>query len=497
MHIKHTVTLLFFLVCSLSINAAPKYTYQYTQGCKNAYHYYLSLRIAQGNAAIKQEIIANPYNLMATYIADYEDCVVLLFNGDKNELAQRKAHQEERLALLQRGDENSPLHRFCQAGIYLHWAFVNVRFGEDWKAGMAFRKSFILLKENKSRFPQFEYNDVFFSMEEAVVGAIPDSYKWVASIFGMKGNIKHGVGELEKFINKHNANDLLYNEAVLYYCYLKFYLQSQQLQVWNYLNSNKYPVDDNLMNAFVKANIAVNYRRADVALQVLNDMKATQEYSQFPIFDYEMACALQMKLDDNAIPYFQRFIQRFRGKLFLKDAWQRMALHYYMRNDIKQATIARDKIKQTGSMQVDADKQAQRFAENTDWPDITLLQARLLIDGGYYTRALSLLSPKKENDFHDISNKIEYNFRSGRIYDELGQYDNAVLYYKRTIAIGRERKEYFAARAALQMGLMMERQEKNKDAIAAYRLCLTMKGHDFQNSIDQQAKAGLNRLTVK
>ncbi len=434
---------------------------------------------------------------MATYIADYEDCVLLLFNGDRNDFIQRKAHQEERLALLQKGDEHSPLHRFCQAGIYLHWAFVNIRFGEDWKAAMAFRKSFLLLKENKERFPQFEYNNVFFSMEEAVLGAIPDNYKWVASIFGMKGNIRHGIGELEKFVNNHSPDDLLYNESVLYYCYLKFYLQSKQQEVWTFMHTQKYNTDNNLMNAFVKANIAVNYRRADEAIQVLNDMRNEVEYNMFPIFDYEMACALQMKLDDDCLSYFQKFIKRFNGKLFVKDALQRMALQYYMRNDMKQAIYWRTKIMQTGNTQVDADKQAQRFAENSDWPNKTLLQVRLLIDGGYYTRALNSIAGKNENDFSEIIDKVEYNFRAGRIYDELGQYNNAVQYYKRTITIGKGRKEYFAARAALQLGLMFEKRGLKTDAISAYKLCLTMKGHDFQNSIDQQAKAGQNRLTVQ
>ncbi|RYE24695.1 MAG: tetratricopeptide repeat protein [Sphingobacteriales bacterium] len=495
MHIKYTLTF-FFLVCSYFSFATPQYTYQYTAGCKKAYDCYLSLRLGAGNAAIKQEVIANPYNLMATYIADYDDCMLLLFNGDKNDFAQRKAHQDERLALLSKGNENSPLHRFCQAGIYLHWAFVNVRFGEDWKAAMLFRKSFILLKENRGLFPQFDYNNVFFSMEEAVVGAIPDNYKWVASIFGMKGNIKHGVGELEKFVNRHNSNDLLYNEAVFYYCYLKFYLQSQQQETWNFLNSASYN-DDNLMSAFVKANIAVNYRKADDAIRILNEVARQPEYSSFPIFEYEMGCAYHLKLDSDANTYFQKYVQRFKGRIFVKDAWQKMALQYYLQHNMKQAQFCRDKIKQVGSTQVDADKQAQRFAENTDWPDITLLQSRLLFDGGYYPRSVSIISTKKETDFPEVNNKLEYNFRSGRIYDESGQHANAEQYYRRAIALGKDRKEYFAARAALQLGLMFERLNKYKDAVATYQLCLTMKGHDFQNSIDQQAKAGLNRLTIK
>ena len=220
----------------------------------------MSLHMAEGHAALVKEIKANPYNLMAVYLADYEDCLLLLFNGDAKELQQLRGHQDERLALLDRGDKRSPWHKLCRAGIYLHWALVHVRFGENLKAGLAFRRSYLLLKENRDMFPQFEYNNIFLSMEQVVVGSIPDNYQWLASSFGLKGgNIKKGIAGLAQFVNKHNYQSPLYNEAVIYYCYLKFYMQSKKEEVWMFLDRVRIETDNNLMNKFVKVNIAVNY----------------------------------------------------------------------------------------------------------------------------------------------------------------------------------------------------------------------------------------------
>jgi hypothetical protein len=47
------------------------------------------------------------------------------------------------------------------------------------------------------------------------------------------------------------------------------------------------------------------------------------------------------------------------------------------------------------------------------------------------------------------------------------------------------------------MGKIYELLEMNNEATTMYRECLDMPAHDFQNSIDQQAKSGLNRIEWK
>lgn len=475
---------------------ASNYVYVYDANCSNAYKNYLALHMAAGNAWLFQAVKSNPANLMATYIADYSDCLTLLFNGDKNVYNQCKSHIDERLNLLDKGDENSPWYRFCKAGIYLHWALVYVRFGETFKAATTFRKSYLLTKENAQLFPDFEYNNVYLGLEQTATGAIPDNYKWIASVFGMKGNIRKGVSTLSNFINKHTYNDPLREEAVVFYIYLKFYLLSQQQEVWNFLNTN-IDTHDNLLFTFVKANIAINYRKADVALETLNEGEKDKQYSNYPIFDFEMGSALSLKLQSSCIGYFQRFLKDYHGGLFIKDTWQKMALQYYLDRNMTQANYCMQQIQKQGSKQVDADKQAQRFSEEGVWPNTVLLQARLLIDGGYYKQALDKLNQVSANSFNNIVDKLEYYFRMGRVYDELGYDEKALQYYQETINLGKEREEYFAARSALQMAFIYEHTGKNKEALKRYNEALNMHDHDFQASIDQQAKAGINRLSVR
>ncbi len=490
--------LLFFLLIYLILfnrSYAAVYVFDYNVRCQSAYQQYMSLHLDEGSNTIRQELMANPYNLMATYLADYEDCMVLLFNGDSKDYQQRKGHLEERLQLIGKGNDRDPWFRLCKAGVYFHWALVHIRFSENLKAATMFRKSYLLLKENKRLFPDFIQNKVFLGTEEAVVGTIPDDYKWLASIFGMNGNVKKGVQQLTSFISATDNKDLLHYEAVIYSCYLRFYLLSQQQEVWNFVNSSQFPLHNNLFHGFVRANLALNFRKAEAAVQTLKGMQDDAAYKSFPVFDYEMGSALLHKLDDNAVGYLSKYLQRCRGSFFVKDAWQKMSWGYYLQQNSVKAKYCMEQIKKNGATQVDADKQAQRFAEAGVWPQLTILQARLLSDGGYYKEALTRLQSNDVQSFSSVSDKLEYYFRLGRVYDELGTDVKAVQYYESTIALGRMRKEHFAARAALQLGLLYEKAGRKTEAVKQYKDCLSMRGHDFQANIDQQAKAGINRLT--
>lgn len=487
--------LTWILLLVVTTTCAKTYHYNYTDNCGKAYQYYLSLQPEKGRAYLKKELMADPYNLMATYIADYDDCLLLLFNGNAIDYQQLKHHLDDRIALLERGDKTSPWHRLCKAGIYMHWAFVSIRFNENLKAATNFRKSYLLLKENKRLFPSFEYNNIFLGIEEATVGAMPDNYKWIASVFGVKGDVKDGVAKVKNFLSRHDANDPLYNEAMVYYAYLCYYILSDKELAWQAVNNSNFKTENNLVNSFVKSNIALNYRRANDAIHILHTASLLPAYRNYPIFEYEYGYALLHKQDEGATRKFNSFLANYRGTLFIKDTWQKLAYAYYLEDDMKMAIYCRNKINTAGSANTDSDKQALRFAKQQSWPNKTLLRAQLLTDGGYYKEAYALLMKTGAEDYTTAAGKLEFYFRMARVLDETGKTEQAIEYYNAAIKTGRERQEQFAARSALQLGFLYEKQGKNSAAISMFKTALGMDDHDFKNSIDQQAKAGINRLS--
>lgn len=487
-------TLLLIVCCSYTVNAAD-YFFDYNARCQQAYSAYLSLRPDEGDALIRREFAANPHNLMATYLADYGDFMWLFFNGDPAELKQRQAHQSDRLDILDRADTNDPWKRFCKAGIYMHWAIIYGRFGENFKAATTFRKSYILVKENKDRFPAFAQNDLFLGIEEAVAGTIPDEYKWLAAIFGVKGNVRKGSGRLTAFL-EHNpsAQTPLRQEAIVYDLYIRFYLLYRQPDVWHTISTN---LPGTSLNSFVYANIMLNYHKAQPALNLLRSMVKEPAYNQFPVFEYELANALYLTLDRECLNHFLKYAERNKGRLYTKDALMKCALFYYLEGNSQKAEELRNYIRQKGNTITDADKQAQRFAESETWPNKYLLRARIETEAGNYAGALKQLKVIQPQSFANPADRLEYTFRIARAYDGTGDLIHANQYYLQAINDGKDRREQFAARAALQLGMMYENAGKRGEAVEYFKQCLSMKGHDFQSSIDQQAKAGINRNTIR
>jgi tetratricopeptide (TPR) repeat protein len=488
------LSLLLALSFSLKASSAD-YTFDYTQTCAQAYKAYLALRPDAGDALIRQELQAHPANLMAIYIADYGDFLTLLFNGDPEQRRRRAAHEDERMQLLARGSNNDPWKRLAMAGVQLHWALIRIRFGEQLKAATSFRRSYILLKENKARFPRFGPTAVLYGAEEAIAGTIPDEYNWLMAIFGMKGDLSGGLSRLSGYLKNSESGSPLYEEAAIYDAYLRFYLGSDKASVWQKVgDDDAFDIRGNLLRAFVRANIALNFRKADEAVEALQAAAAIPGVEAYPVFDYEMGCAQLHRLHPSCITYLIRYVSRNTGKLFTKDALQKVAFAWYLQGNKTKAEAARSSILDQGSLYTDADRQAQRFAKEGQWPHQLLLTARMLIDGGYYRQALAKLQGIKAEAFPDAADRLEYDFRLGRALEESGDAARAVQVYQRVINKGQNRPEYFAARSALQMAIIYEERGQIPEARRYYELCLSMRGHDFQSSIDQQAKAGLGRL---
>lgn len=489
---RHFLVFVCMMLCQVQSFAAA-YVYDFDARCQKAYQYIMALQASEADKILKEEISKNPNNLIPYYLADYNDCLGLLFNGDKADYTAIRTKVQERISLLENGPKDSPWYRFCLANMQLHWAIVQIRFGDNLKAAGRFRKSFLLLKENKNRFPHFAENKVLWGLELAVAGAIPEQYRWIASIMGIRGDIHRGVSEIAHYLNSKEPK-LMQEEAMIYYAYLRFYLQNQPESAWRYINGPHYREEGNLMRSFIKANLALNYRKAEQAEKILQAALLLPDARAYPILQYEIAEAKMAHLDFRCTSAYRYFVEHHKGQHFIKDAYLKLAQCHFLLGEKEIAEQQLAKLLGRGISITDADKQAQNFAEKPKWPKPQLLQVKLLIDGGFYLKALQLIQNIDPKHLEDNAHVLEYNFRYGRIFEELSNPEKAHLFYDATIEIGRYRKEYFAARACLQKGLMHERSGNKKEAARMFQECLSMRHHDAQNSIDQLAKAGLNRL---
>ena len=102
-----------------------------------------------------------------------------------------------------------------------------------------------------------------------------------------------------------------------------------------------------------------------------------------------------------------------------------------------------------------------------------------------------------QDDLSTLLEQLEFMYRVGRNNDDLGFADRALQAYDATIARGRMRTEYYAARACLQAGIICEEKGDKARAIQYYETCISLEKHDFEDAIEQRAKAGIARCSGK
>jgi hypothetical protein len=480
-----------FMIMGLGVKAEKYYDFNAT--CQQAYHELISLKIESGKALIENEKQAHPDNLIPYFLDNYADLFPLFFNEDIKEFDKKLPLKEARLTAMKLGPQDSPWYLFTQAMMQMQWSAVHIKFGEKWAAGWSIKAAFGLMKENQKLFPTFLPSRLISGPLQAAAGTIPQGYQWLSGMLGIKGSIIIGMGDLTTLINsKDQTASIFKDEATFYYCYLKFYIENKPAEAMVIIKG--LDVINNHLFAFMGANLSLNFQKSALAQQYVLQRNVSGEYMYTPMWDFELGYAKLYHLEPDANVYIERFLNTFKGKFYIKDALQKLAWYYWLQGNTAKYNQCLAQMKTRGGTETDADKKALKEASSGNLPNTTLLKARLLSDGGYYAEAFQLLAGKSVADFSRDEDKVEFAYRAARIYEDLGKYDEAIQAYLGCIKIGKQRTEYYAARSALQVGMIYEQKKNNKSlAIAFYQECLDMQNHDFKNSLDQKAKAGIAR----
>lgn len=474
--------------------AIAQKTFDFNTNCQLAYKEIIQLKLNNGLRLLNAEKAAHPNNLIPYFLENYIDFFTLFFNEDPQEYKKRIPNLENRLDKLSEGPESSPFYLFTKSIVHFQWAAVKIKFGHNWDAGWEFRRSFLQVKENQKDHPQFYPNELYRGAMQVAAGTIPDGYRWLSNLLGIKGTIHEGMSKLQSFLTRNDEWSRLFrDECIFYYCYLKYYVENDRNAVFGFIQEQKIDTVNNHLFAYLAANLSLGNQQSEKAKRIIAGRNQSADYLSTPVWDLEMGYAKMYHLEPDAALYLERFTDQYKGKSYVKDALQKLSWFYYLKDDQSMADKYRALVLKKGGNYTEADKQALKEAKTTTWPHKVLLKARLLNDGGYYWEALNLLMGKRYTDFSKPQDQTEFVYRAARLYDDLGDKEKAIDFYKQAVALGEKRTEYFAARAALHIGNIYEKRNEKKTAIGWYQRCLDMEDHDFKNSLDQRAKAGIAR----
>lgn len=482
----------FFVFSRLQVAAQQ---FDFNSNCRQAYNAILSLKLEEGKKILQLEARQNSDNLIVPYLENYADFLTAYATDTRYVYENLKRNKEVRLVNISSGDIASPYYLYTQAEINLQWAALSIKFGDYMNAIFEIRKAFKLLEENQQKFPDFKPNEKSLGVLYALIGSVPDKYKWGINLLGMEGSVSKGLNMLERLVNYCKKNDFIFrDETVIYYSLLLFQLQNEKDKAWTVLQENGFPKSDNLLTAYACAHIGIYGKHNDDALKILEQLKPNDAFLPFPHLNYLAGLAKLHRLEYDADTYFKQFLVMNKGDNHIKSSYQKIAWTYLLRGDTINYSHFMNKAENLGASMLEADKQAQREAESNRIPDKQLLQARLLFDGNYFQRAADLLHTIDQKNLKTIEDQTEYLYRLGRVYDDWNKKDSALIYYQKTIDKGKDIPRYFAANAAYESGKLMEQRNEIEKAKAFYYKCISFEQHEYKNGLDQKAKAALNRL---
>jgi hypothetical protein len=281
---------------------------------------------------------------------------------------------------------------------------------------------------------------------------------------------------------------------VIIYTLLALHLQKNENAAWSMIENTNIPLGDNLLNYFIAATVASHTGKNEKVIAILSQKPSGGSYYPFPLLDFLLGNAMLNKLDSNADDYIKKFIAVNKGRAYMKEANRKLAWFYLINDNPVLYRQYMQHVLELNSAPTDEDKSAQKEAEQNYIPNKLLLKSRILFDGAYYDKSLALLNTIHPEKLTRSRDAVEYYYRKARLLDALNNTSEAVKFYLLTIQKGAPYNYYFAANACIKVAGIFEQQHKKQYAEKYYRKAIELDKDEYANSIDAEAKAGLNRL---
>ncbi|MCB0637804.1 MAG: hypothetical protein KDC54_14345 [Lewinella sp.] len=488
--------LLLVIVVALPLMSRATGYFNFNARARGIYETILTLRLNEAGqqlARLKQD---EPDNLIVYHLENYIDFFTVYISEDEQAYRHLLNNRDRRLDLVAAGDESSPYYLFVQAEIRLHWALLRLRFEEYLPAFTDINRAHKLLLRNQELFPSFIANQKDLGILHAAVGTVPDNFRWALGLLSsLEGTIEQGKREIEAVLDYASRHDFPYAlETRVLYTFLLLHLDGRPEAAWTALEAAGLRAETSPLHAFVLANVAMRTGHNDLALQWLEGRPRNPAFFAFPYLEYMHGLVKLRRLDTSARSHFRAFLNRTRGRHFIKEAYQKLAWAELLDGNLSGYHQHMQSVLQLGRSSAGGDKNALREAQQGEPPQADLLRARLLFDGGYYDRAAQLLQSLSRDGFASFDHQLEYLYRCGRVYHGQHDYERALRFYEQTITLGRDYPAFFACNAALQAGLIEEHRGRVSAARRYFNTCLEIDPDEYATGLHQQAKAGLTRL---
>ncbi|MCF8217930.1 MAG: tetratricopeptide repeat protein [Bacteroidales bacterium] len=438
------------------------------------------------------------------YLNSLSEFMKLHLKGGETEFRNFITNTDKRLNIIDNFSNKEA--RFTQAVVLFQSSVSYGRFKQYLNAAVKFKKAYKLTHKLVQQYPDYMPAKMLYGTMLVIFGSTPDDFEWVLNLLNIEGQIQEGLIMLEEvFHHQYSMENPKYMEEslmLLTFAHCKFKPESDKLKkIYEYY---QHPDIDGLITSCP----LIRYNAVDL-VKNLSDNEQALAYMQraYPVYpdipfyylDYYLKGLSKLqKLNFNAKRYFEAYINQYPGDIYKKAAVQKLAWIALLENG---KDGYEEKFEQINDFSFDAkgsDDAAQKEFDNNNRPNPYLLKVRLLFDGGYYKRALTqLVSYRPSHIYTSDKDRLEFIYRLARIHHKLTNYPKAITHYKMTVDIGKEKKFYFAANAALQLGIIYAEKNQYEKARNILEQCLEMDPESYKYGIHRKAKAQLKEIPAK
>ena len=470
--------------------------YQVNETCRNARMLLMDMKIGEAKLLLANEISSHPDNYYAYYLNQTCDAYSLMLNSSEEDYERFIDSFEEKREIMDDKSVESPFYLSCKSEMEIQAGMFNIihgaRFSGVNKIYMAYKEVY----ENLDKFPDFKPSLMLDGFFNVAMSNLPPFIKWVTSFFGVSSDYNYGfkllnsVYESQKNIKGTNAETALF---------IIFAAKINKTPEMAYGFMQK--LDSNISHLFIfryfKANIAYRIGKNEEALSTLQQIDINNHPDGKIIYDYFMGKILLRKLDSSAAYYIHQYLDNLKKQEYFKEMTYSLAIYNLINGNKEEYDSLCEVVKNKGADINERDREAL-YDANLDYPpDVYLVKARLLLDGGYLKRFQTVLNKYENNPRNHLPYQLEYHLLKGRFESISGDTSSAINDFGFVINKGNDADYYFASDASLKLGNLYESQNKLETAKKYYKLATDLYKSNYYEYIGDKAEKATKRIKAK
>ncbi len=489
---------IFILFCLISPLLSAKV--EFNKKSNEAFGAILNLKLPKANELLSSEIEQNPTNATGYYLKGLNEVIAVFINENDAEYKKLQKSIPEKIKKIEKYGGKSPYALLFKGQLLFYYGITQAKFEDFFAAGLNMRDAYLVLKLNHTKYPTFLPNNTIMGVIETFSGTAPSSFKWIINMFGIRASVNAGMSKLEKMstatVEEGSTLQFFKLEAKIFQGGLSHLVLHDEKKGWEIIDECTKDWKLNLFSTYLRSSFLIKTGKNEEAIEILLNKPAGKDYTELYFLDYLLGVSKLSRLDKDANQYLLAYVKNFKGRNYLKSALQKLAWYYLIMGDYTSYGAYMKKIASFGKEFTDEDKQASKNSKSSYIPNISILRARLLFDGGYYDRSFKELEGKSTKNYAVKQDQVEFIYRLARIYQKMDKASMAISYFQKAINAGKNLPNYYAMASSIEMATIYESQKDLINAKLYYQNALKYpKNKEYINSLEQRAKAGLERVS--